>query len=92
MSDVRFVPCPECDGAGEWDEGPINCGGPAPVDPIYRQVKCPDCAGKGRVSLLTSLLRSIIENDPDDDAADGVSVLDVWRQQAAEILAHRSEP
>ena len=46
---LSLVPCDECDGMGEWDEGPINTGGPAPVDPIYRQVTCPQCDGTGRV-------------------------------------------
>lgn len=46
---IKMMTCPECDGAGEWDEGPINCGGAAPVDPIYRQVICPMCHGAGAV-------------------------------------------
>jgi hypothetical protein len=45
------VKCPECDGLGEWDEGPTNCGPPVPyeISPIYRQVICPVCEGKGRI-------------------------------------------
>jgi len=33
-----------------------------------------------------NLLRSIIEADPDDSAADGVTVLDVWREEARALL------
>ena len=48
MSKRGEIVCPECEGLGEWDEGPINCGGPAPVSPEYRQVKCPICDGTGK--------------------------------------------
>jgi hypothetical protein len=58
-----FNPCPVCDGAGEWDEGPINCGGPAPVDPIYRQVFCGECNGTGCVEEDAAL---IDEDDLDE--------------------------
>lgn len=44
-----FVTCDECEGMGEWDEGPINTGGPAPVDPEYRRVICPQCDGTGQM-------------------------------------------
>lgn len=45
MTETRFVICDECDGAGEWDEGPQrgSCG-----EPIYKQVICPKCNGSGR--------------------------------------------
>lgn len=48
-----FGPCPECDGAGEWDEGPINCGPPVPyeISPEYRRVICPLCDGAGVVEV-----------------------------------------
>lgn len=51
MSEQQFVVCDECNGMGEWDEGPINTGGPAPVDPEYRAVKCPQCDGTGRMEI-----------------------------------------
>jgi hypothetical protein len=35
---------------------------------------------------LRSLIRTLIENDPDDMAADGVTVLEVWRKEAAQML------
>jgi hypothetical protein len=35
---------------------------------------------------LRELIRVLLENDPNDDAADGVSVLDVWRKEAHRML------
>lgn len=35
---------------------------------------------------LRELIRALLENNPDDDAADGVSVLDVWRKEARRVL------
>jgi hypothetical protein len=51
VGEYRFVTCDECDGAGEWDEGPINTrGSPCiPADPEYCAVKCPECGGSGKV-------------------------------------------
>jgi hypothetical protein len=37
------VKCPECDGLGEWDEGPINCGPPVPYE------ISPTCEGTGEI-------------------------------------------
>lgn len=39
------------------------------------------------IERLRGLVRCLLENDPDDDAADGVSVLDVWRKEAARSQA-----
>lgn len=39
--------CPCCDGAGEWDEGPMPASSGA-TEPDYRQVICPQCEGTGR--------------------------------------------
>lgn len=39
--------CPACDGAGEWDEGPLPASSGA-TEPDYRQVICPECEGTGR--------------------------------------------
>ena len=50
--ETRFVTCGGCSGLGEWDEGPINTGSDlAPVDPEYRQVKCHECGGVGKVEV-----------------------------------------
>lgn len=38
--------CPCCDGAGEWDEGPLPTSSGA-TEPDYRQVFCPECEGTG---------------------------------------------
>ena len=38
------------------------------------------------IEQLRSLVRAMIENDPEDMAADGVTVLAAWRQRAMEIV------
>lgn len=66
MSDPRLVICQECEGLGEWDEGPMNTsshGGPA--DPDYRKVICPECGGTGRAEVDTF---QIEESDLDEIA------------------------
>ena len=45
-------------------------------------------AEKERGERLARLVQCLIDNDPDDDAADGVTVLDVWRKEARAAL-HR---
>lgn len=39
-----------------------------------------------RIEKLESLVRCLLENNPDDSAADAVTVLDVWRKDAARLL------
>jgi hypothetical protein len=39
---------------------------------------------------LFELLIAMIENDPEDMAADGVTVLDVWRAQARRLVGSRA--
>ena len=51
--------CSECDGAGEWDEGPLPARHSAQIDPEYRQVICPGCKGKGTISLASADCRSV---------------------------------
>lgn len=46
--------CSGCDGAGEWDEGPLPARHSAQIDPEYRQVVCPDCKGKGTIALSSA--------------------------------------
>lgn len=36
---------------------------------------------------LRALVQALLDNDPDDDAADGVTVLEVWRKEARRALA-----
>ncbi len=48
------VACQHCSGAGEWDEGPLPATSSAQISPDYRQVKCHECIGTGRVSLSVS--------------------------------------
>jgi hypothetical protein len=40
---------------------------------------------------LRRLVRTLLENDPDDMAADGVTVLDVWRKEAREFFDARNK-
>lgn len=39
-----------------------------------------------QLERLRSLARAMLENDPDDMAADGVTCLDVWRKEAKSLL------
>ncbi len=50
--EVRLVTCPCCDGAGEWDEGPLPASSGA-TEPEYRQVICPQCEGSGKTFVKT---------------------------------------
>jgi hypothetical protein len=45
---TRLVPCPNCEGAGEWDEGPLPASSGA-LEPEYRQVFCSECEGTGQI-------------------------------------------
>ena len=38
------------------------------------------------IERLRTLIRVLVENDPNDYAADAVTVLDVWRKDAREVL------
>jgi hypothetical protein len=64
--------CANCDGAGEWDEGPLLATSSTQISPDYRHVVCSDCEGKGTISL-TSAQRSC-EHDwkiwPETDGQD----------------------
>jgi hypothetical protein len=48
---LKELTCFECDGAGQWDEGPLPARSSAQISPEYRQVICPECKGSGRLSL-----------------------------------------
>ena len=42
-----------------------------------------------RYARLRNLVQTLIDNDPDELAADGgVTVLDVWRKEARRLLAN----
>ena len=43
------------------------------------------------VERLRSLVSDMIENDPNDYAADAVTVLDVWRKDARDLIAATEE-
>ena len=38
------------------------------------------------VRRLEGLAKALVENDPSDMAADGITCLDVWRKEATELL------
>jgi len=45
---------------------------------------------QARATKLTRLVEILVENDPEDMAADAVTVLDVWRKEARELLARHA--
>jgi hypothetical protein len=45
---------------------------------------------QARATKLTRLVEILVENDPEDMAADAVTVLDVWRKEACELLARHA--
>ena len=45
---------------------------------------------QARATKLTRLVEILVENDPEDMAADAVTVLDVWRKEAREFLARHA--
>lgn len=46
--------CENCDGIGEWDEGPLPARHSTQISPDYRHMVCDDCAGKGTISLTSA--------------------------------------
>lgn len=48
-------------------------------------------AQAARIATLKRLVEILIENDPDDMAADAVTVLDVWRKEARAALGGKDE-
>lgn len=50
--EYSLVTCPCCDGAGEWDEGPLPTSSGA-TEPDFRQVICPECEGTGKTFVKT---------------------------------------
>jgi ribosomal protein S27E len=48
--DFVLVKCQTCNGAGEWDEGPLSSIiSSSHEPPDYRHVICPDCKGGGQI-------------------------------------------
>jgi hypothetical protein len=50
------------------------------------------CGFRDEAERLRMLVQALLDNDPDDMAADGVTVLEVWRKEAARILASEVPP
>jgi len=60
---------------------------------LYPDIECPQCRAAqllttqaAEIERLRGLVKSMLENDPDDDAADGVTVLMAWRKEARQAL------
>jgi hypothetical protein len=52
---VKDIPCFQCSGDGQWDEGPLPARSSAQISPEYRTVICEECTGSGRLHFsLTS--------------------------------------
>ena len=79
---IGFAPCPCCDGAGEWDEGPLPASSGA-TEPDYRQVICPECEGTGMVECEARSLADIEDASAEDDGPDADFLRD--RQQDDEM-------
>lgn len=47
---------------------------------------------RGMSERARSLLQAILDNDPNDDAADGIVLLDVWRKEIESILSAPPPP
>lgn len=43
------ITCPDCEGLGEWDEGPLPATSPVQVSPEYNRIICERCDGKGQL-------------------------------------------
>ena len=43
--------CANCDGVGEWDEGPLPATSSQQISPDYRHRVCGDCEGKGTIAI-----------------------------------------
>jgi hypothetical protein len=41
------------------------------------------------ITKLRALIQALLDNDPDDSAADGVTVLEVWRKEARRALGEK---
>lgn len=105
MEERKMIICPHCDGLGEWDEGPINTHGGwcDPADPIYRQVKCEECDGLGRIPKTvyfavatlnepTAEPYAVLRIDTDKRAGNGCeAVVDSlhWSRDVAEAIAEQ---
>lgn len=46
--------CANCDGLGEWDEGPLPATSSSQISPDYRHIVCSGCNGKGTVKIAES--------------------------------------
>lgn len=52
----------------------------------YTVATCEHHEAVQEIERARELIRCLVENDPNDDAADAVTVFDVWRQQARDFI------
>jgi hypothetical protein len=66
-------------------------GGLSIVADALRDLAAERDALRAENEKLRRLVRVLLENDPDDMAADAVTVLDVWRKEAREFFDARNK-
>ena len=49
MTKPVTLTCPDCEGLGEWDEGPLPATSPVQESPDYDRVICERCKGQGQL-------------------------------------------
>lgn len=49
--------CTNCDGLGEWDEGPLPARHSAQEEPEYLRVICPECGGTGVEDAVAAAIK-----------------------------------
>jgi hypothetical protein len=64
---VKDIPCFQCSGDGQWDEGPLSVSSSAQISPEYRTVICEECTGSGRLHFSLSSAQC---GDPTPSAPD----------------------
>ncbi len=80
---IGYAPCPCCDGAGEWDEGPLPASSGA-TEPDFRQVFCPECDGTGRVECDEARTLDDLIDEVDAAGEDFDMMLDQMAIESAE--------
>lgn len=67
--------------------GMARTGATFPISADFEVSTCDHHEAVREVERLRDLVDCLIENDPNDGAADAVTVLDVWRKDARDLLA-----
>lgn len=67
--------------------GMAATGATFPISTDYEISTCGHHEAVREVESLRDLVDCLIENDPNDSAADAVTVLDVWRKDARDLMS-----